>query len=463
MTLKAPTSKFSRNSAIIIILVLGLAFHLYKIFTGFNFDYDQQVAANASYDFFKYHKVSAIGQELSFQGFFLGPLHNWIEFIPYSVCNLKPDCVPYFFAAVGILTAFISYLILKKILGKKTSIIVTSIYTFSFVTVGWERGVNSNYFLFLSSLGILFCLFQYFKGKNKYLILGSFITGLATVNFNPVFIFSSEAFFITSLLRKKIKPKIYFFSLFAFFINYLPLALFNSRHNNLLISSLKKFSEQNVGEKDYLFKIHDLFRVSISFISNYLFESAHPIFTAFTLALLLMGVLFSLKRKDKFFLFLPIWIVLTFVGFIFYKGHIPDYYFIQILLPDIILVALALRTNLIIFLVFITTFVFSNVHHLYRYEANINYKVKKEAISYILSDTKGETFNVYYQMPPGANTGYFYIFKAYDREPIEGGKNLYILELVDPWRFNLAKYKRSFPDKSLQVKTFGFIHVVSVK
>lgn len=463
MTLKAFTSKFSKNSAIIIILVLGLAFHLYKIFAGFNFNYDQQVAALAAYDFFKYHKVSAVGQELSFQGFFLGPLHNWIEFIPYSVCNLKPDCVPYFFAAVGILTAFTSYLVLKKILGKKPSIIVTSIYTFSFLTVDRERSVNSDYFLFLSSLGILFCLFQYFKGKNKYLILGSFIAGLATVNFNPVFIFSSAAFFITSLLRKKISFWFYFFSLFAFFINYLPLVIFNSRHNNLLAASLQKFSEQNVGEKDYLFKIHDLFRVSISFISYYLFQSTHLIFTTSTLALLLMGIYFSLKRKDRFFHFLPIWIILTFVGFIFYKGHIPDYYFIQIILPAIILIALALRTNLIIFLVFITPFVFNNVSRLYRHEANINYKVKKEAINFILNDSKGETFNAYYDFPPGQNTGYSYLFKAYGREPVEGGKNLYILTFADPKGSNIEKYKPSFPDKTLSVKTAGFIEVVSVK
>lgn len=452
-----------KNLALSVLLLLALLFHLYKLDIGFNFNHDQQITALASYDFFKFQKISLIGQELSFQGFFLGPLHSWISFIPYGLCNLKPDCVPYFFAAIGLFTALILYLVSKKIFGAKTSLIVTFIYTFSFVTLDWERGASSNYFLFLSSLGLLYCLYNYFWGKNKYLLIGSFLAGVAAVNFNPVFIFSSLAFLLTSLLRSGRSPKIYLLSFALYLSNYLPLVIFNFRHNNLLLNSILKFAEQNVGEIDYAFKVAALARTLIYFISNYLFQSANILFVIFTLALLAIAVRKIFKSQSRFLSYFPIWILIVFLGFIFYRGHIPDYYFIQIILPSIVLIAFALRKNFLLFLIFVVSFAFTNINRLHSYENSTGYKVKKEAINYVIKDTAENSFNVYFDMPPGANTGYAYLFKAHDREPVEGGKNLYILELVDPWRFNLAKYKRSFPDKTLNTKTFSFLHVISIK
>lgn len=459
MKFLASTTKFF---PIIFVLAVSTIYHFWELPQGFHFNYDQQIAAEAAYNFLKLGKISLIGQELSFQGFFLGPVHNWVEFIPYSICNLKPDCVPYFFASIGVISVLILYLNLKKMLGNKTAIIVSSIYAFSFKTLGWERGVNSNYFLFLSSLAILFCLHQYYYGKSKYLILGGFISGIATVNFNPVFIFSSIAFFLASLIPKNRQLKIYSLSLVAFFINLLPLFIFNLRHNNLLLSALEKFGQQNIGQADYSSKAINLTRILISFISDYLFQSASFTFVIFTVMLLLLGSYKVFKNRNKSYYFLPLSFIVAFTGFIPYGGHIPDYYFIQIILPAIILISLALRTNLILFLIFIIAFIFNNFSNLYKYESSLNYQTKKETIKYILLDTKGDSFNVYFQMPPGANTGYSYIFKAYGLIPQEGGNHIYFVEQVDPWSFNLAKYRRSFPNQKITVQTFGYNHVVSI-
>src|SRR3989344_7054588 len=105
MTFVESINKFlHKNGPILLILVIALVLRLYKIDKGFPFDFDQQVPAEAAYEFFVNHKLTLIGQELSFKGFFLGPLHNWIQFIPYRICSLKPDCVPYFYILIGILT-----------------------------------------------------------------------------------------------------------------------------------------------------------------------------------------------------------------------------------------------------------------------------------------------------------------------------------------------------------------------
>src|SRR3989344_2582665 len=157
---------FKKNIPLLLIILLAIALRIYKINYAFPFDYDQEVAANAAYDFFVNHKLTLIGQELSFKGFYLGPLHNWIQFIPYKFCNLLPDCVPYFYAVLGIFTSFTLYLVSRRVFDAKTALISTIIYSVSFAQISYERSVNSNYFLFLSQVAILYSLYKYFLGKS---------------------------------------------------------------------------------------------------------------------------------------------------------------------------------------------------------------------------------------------------------------------------------------------------------
>src|SRR3989338_4747027 len=334
------TSKFFQDKKpLLLILLAALILRIYKIEQAFPFDFDQQIPAEAAYNFFINHKITLIGQELSFKGFFLGYLHNWIQVIPYGICNLKPDCVPYFYILIGIITIIILYLVVKKIFDTKTAIISSSIYAISFSAISFERGVNSNYFLFLSSIGLLFCLYKYFSGENKFLIFGAFIAGLAVVNFNPVFIFSAMTFFLFALMRSKRGVHVFIIAGFAFLINYFPLVIFNFRHDNILWNNLLNFISQNTTK--------------------------------------------------------------------------ADYYFQQALLPIIIFVSLVLRKNFVIFLLFTFVFLFMNIHRAINYNTVINYKIKKDAVNFIINDSKGETFNVYYQLPLAHSTGYSSLFKLF--------------------------------------------------
>jgi len=449
---------------LIFILLIGLVLRLYKIGQAFPFDFDQEVPANAAYDFFVNHKITLVGQELSFKGFFLGPLHNWIQFVPYKFCGLLPDCIPYFYILIGLFTIIVLYLTIKVIFDSKTAFIASAIYAISFSAISFERGVNSNYFLFLSSIGLLFCLYKYFLGENKYFILGSFIAGVAVVNFNPVFIFSTIAFFITALLRAKKNLIIFISSGFAFLINYLPLVIFNFRHDNILWDNFFNFINQNAASSNYLEKSIFLFRdVSLPFFSYYLFQSGSLIFAVITLALILIGIYFLLKVGNNFYLFLPIWIIVTLLGFIPYKGWVPNYYFQQTLLPVILLVSVSIRKNILIFLAFIFIFLFINVKSSVNYNTIINYNVKKDAVNYVINDSRGETFNVYYQLPIAVNTGYSFLFKVFGGIPQEGGKNLYIFEFDEP-SYNLKlKYQKVFPGKMVSVGFDKFVKIVSIK
>ena len=453
-----------KNRPLLLIIFIALFLRLFRINQAFPFDYDQEVPASAAYDFFINHKITLIGQELSFKGFFLGPLHNWIQFIPYGICNLKPDCVPYFYTMIGILTVIILYLVVKRIFDIKTATMSSAIYAISFSAISFERGVNSNYFLFLVSVGLLFCLYTYFLGKNKYIIFGAFIAGIATVNFNPIYIFSTIAFFVTALIRKSRKLAFFLIAFIAFAINYLPLLIFNARHHNILWSNFLAFTNQNAIVSDYFGRFIFLTKnVLVSFYSNFLFQNASIIFILFTTFLVLWGLINLLKTKNKFLLFFPIWISSVLFGFTLYKGWVPDYYFQQTLLPLAIIIAFTIRKNFVIFLIFICIFLFINIKRDVNYNTVINYKVKKDAVNFVINDSKGETFNVYYQMPLALNTGYRFLFKVFGELPLEGGRNLYIFEFEEPSYYLKLKYQKAFPSKKVDVGFDEFVKIVSIK
>ncbi len=462
MTLKAFINK--RLLAIYVVVFIAVLLRVYKTGQLFSFDFDQQAPAIAAYDFFKYHKLTLVGQEISFQGLFLGPLYNWSQFIPYRLCNLLPDCVPYFLTVVSVVTVIFFFLTARKIVGAKAALNASAIWSISFVSIVQDLGPSSNSYLFLSSTILLLSLFKYFGGAQNYLILASFIAGLTVVNFNPVFILTGLIIPVTILIHKRFNIKILFLSGVAFGINFIPLAIFNIRHQNLIFDSLKSFSQQNTGSNNLLLGTYNLFvNILMPFYSNFIFKMANFWSIAFTLFLIFFGLYRLNKKNNRFLIIFPIWIAITFLGLIFYKGHIPDYYFWQTLLPFILLVAIALEKNIVLFLITTILFLYTNISALVNYHSPINYQLKKEAIDFILKDTKRESFNVYYDFPPGLNTGYSYLFKAHGREPIEGGRNLYILTFADPKLFSIEKYKSAFSNKTVIVKTAGFIQVISIK
>ena len=454
--------------SILTLIVIGGILRFYQI-NHFHFDFDQQVPAEAAYDFFINRKISLIGQELSFPGFFLGPLFNWSQFIPYGLCQLKPDCIPYFSASVSLLVLIATYFLLKNIYGSKVSTIAVGIFAISSWQILFDLNPNSNFFVLLSSVLILFTVNKYLSGDKKYFILGAFVSGLATVNFNPVFIFTTIAFFAVALLSlRKAGVFLFLLALVAFFVNYAPILIFNFRHENIIFNNMVQFINQNTTAGIAKNPLVLISQIISPFYSNFLFFDDHYIYgklvEIFAIALLIIGVLKLNLRNKIEHSFLLVWIFFVTLGFLFYKGHIPEYYFIQILLPMVIIVATALRNNIYLFLAFVLIFVFSNVQDIKSIKSFVNYQAKKKIVDYIISDTNGETFNVIYEVPLGFKTGYDYLFKIHNSHPQEDGKNLYIIGVGEGAYTINRNYQQKFQTREVkELKIKENVHVVSVK
>lgn len=465
MTFVAYINKFfKKNRLLLLILFLALVFRLYRIQEAFIFDYDQQIPAQAAYDFFVNKKISLIGQELSFPGLYLGPLHNWLQFIPYGLCNLRPECVPYFYLATSLITIAFLYTTLKVTFSSKVATVATLLVALSLSQVSMERGVNSNYFILLSSSIMLYCLGKHFKGENKYYPLGAFVAGISTVNFNPVFIFTSFAYFAAFFIRKNRKYKLLLLSLVVYFVNYAPLAIFNFRHNNLLIHNISTFlsanaTTQNISERFYFM----VFKVVIPFVTFYLFSNVNLFLSLILGGIFIVGLIHLKQHRDNVKYFIILWPIIVVFLFIFYHGHIPDYYSQQMMLPLLIIFSLGITRNKLFTVVLLILFIFQNLYLAYDRDYPINYQLKKRVVNYIVSDSNNKSFNVYYDLPPGLNTGYGTLFKLIEIEPQENQTNLYILttsQMAQP----SGKYQEIFKDKKVTEKDFnGVLSLVSVK
>ncbi len=467
MTSKAIINKLNfviKDKLLLALFLFAFVSRFYNIVDGFYFDYDQEVVANTAYNFFKLHGLSFIGQELSFQGFFLGPLHNWIGFFPYVACNLHPDCSPFFYGAISALTIIPFYCLIKKLIDKKTAVIACIIYSISASQINLERSTNSNFFLFISSIVLLYSLYKYFEVNEKYLILGAFVAGMATVNFNPVYIFSSLAFFATSIFKKRKNYIIFAIAIFTFMVNFFPLLLFNFRHNGIFLNSMVNFIKSNTQNAHSSNNpIFLLFHINLPFYANYLFANGDLVVQLSILILIMISSIYVIKSKKMHFLLFPATLMFTYIGLSFYKGHIPDYYFQQTLPFMIILISYIIAkipvANYAIPIMLITI----NANLIINAKYPLNYQAKKKVVQYIITDSHKQNFNVYYNLPMGFNTGYNYLFKAYNRNPIDYSENLYIIYTATSDNESIPKAKITYPDKVIQQKKIDQINIISIK
>lgn len=453
-----------RYKELIFILILAIPLKFGKLQYFFYFDYDQEVVANSAYEFWVNHKISLIGQELSFKGFFLGPLHNWIGFVPYKICSLKPDCFPYFYIFLSLLTTLVFYKFLQKIISNKCAVIGSGLFVFSMFQKEMDVSGNSNYFLFICSIVLAYTLYQYLKGKDFYLIAGSFIAGIAVINFNPVFIFSSLAYFISAIIfRRKQKTLIVIAASIAFLINSLPLVIFNLRHQNILFYSLQEFLKERAGDGPSFSKFPFLAKdLLLNYYSHYIFKRTEPIFLLFTLIIFFVGLVIILRQKDRYVLFFPILIALTLAGFFFYKGPVFDYYFQQTLVAFTIIFIFAVRKNYLLFIISSTLIITSNLHYFNSIKFGIDYLVKKEAVKYIV-ETSSTPFSVRYELPVGYQTGYAYLLKIYNANILDSSKYFHVIVYQPQNDFFKEKYYFKFGNKDVNIKDIGYLHVVSVK
>ena len=415
---------FSKFSAVLFLVILALFTFLrfYQLPQRTIFNWDQER------DAFEAQKIlsgdpSLIGPRvLGPQGFFLGPYFYYLLAPFYFLTGGHPQAIVYFLIVLNLVFFLAASLIVKKIWGEKTALIFLFLWTINpatIETVAWNPALIP-----LMLVLIWFTLFQ-----KSYFWLGLSLS--LAINFHFQAIFLAPFILLFLFWQRELSGKNLGKAALGFFLPFIPLLLFDLRHNFLNFKLLGQFIKGRGEGGNFL-----AWRpVLANFLTG--FWGEEKIWLPLTLALVLLTLWLVKKQKNYFsknflksLLFLyPI----VLLGFGIY-GQRPSEYYFNFLLPFFILVlALFISSfgklkRLFFLLLFVLLWLPKTMEKIV--PVSVSLLAKDKAIAY-LAEKNGKTpAEVRYQTPLGEEAGFSYLLNYYGlAKATEGERKIWLVSI----------------------------------
>ena len=417
---------------LVLIVFLGAFLRFWRLAEMASFDFDQEYASNFAYSVLREFPIQLIGQGLSVQGLFMGPLYFYYLVPFFAVFSLHPigGAVGSVILGLGIIVAY--YYFGTKIFGKPAGLIAAFLRAVLFEKISNDWTIVPAYSSELLVLVTWYCLYQYWEGNFRYLLLLGLVFGLYT-SFHPI-LFPFYLVFLILLIVKRAwpKPKTLLLSVAAFIIPLTPLILFEYFHKFLEIKLLiGLFFGPKPGAVLSINKALEYTRI---ILNGPQYDLGIKINSPYLLSgiILLLMLIFTIRRvgvwKESFHLLAIGVTLLAFVLYYYFLPvHVPEYYFMApVVLLFFYLTAIfgylitksGVRMGVAALLIWIF---FVNVKLLQNKWANpslITLAHKDRIVKAIIEkQPHNKDFFVSYINLPGWNFGFDYLFKLYDRKP----------------------------------------------
>lgn len=411
-------------------------------------------------------KLTLIGSEIGggyagINGIFQGPLHYYILSVFYIIFQGDPYGGIVYMFIFAILTLTAAFFISKKIFKNSfIALCIAALVALSPPIIGQAKYTwNPHPVSFFILLTFLFT-FLAFKKNKRYLFLAGFFAAL-TYNFEiattvPLLI-AIGIYSIFILKLKKIKE--YTALLCGVILGFMPMIIFETRHNFMAVNGFIKYitSASSYSDNKYFLVNNHLDRFIYNFGNTFLPpEHVLPIIFLVIFAICFFVLLWKEKRKElrSFLIFLLILLASTIFVLSFLRNTIFMYYlyqlnFVYIFFFGYILYASKIQKRIQIFALFIfflALFIyqgvisgvkdFKNDYFDYGYYHKI--KGQKEAVDYIYKNAKGEKFGLFIFTPAVYTYQYDYLFKWYGEKKYGYSPNtekkgtFYLLAQPDP-------------------------------
>lgn len=416
---------------IIVLILLAITFLVFFYLRYSNldkriiFNWDQEQFTNQIYDIAVNHKLTLLGPRVvSDKGFFLAPYLTYILLPFYLITKLHPNALIYFVVSLGALFFGASFFIFKRMYQLSFAFFFLLLWTTNPLLAAYDVIPWWPITIPIGVLMLIYLLYRIFHKENvlDWIFLGITLGFFINMHFQFVFMLIFAALFIFLSRRKLFKPKFVLVSVVAFLFMFMPLALFDLRHDYLNAQLfLNFFTHGGVDQtgKD-IFVWQDVFT---SFIEPLILVRNHTLKWVFYL--IICGLMFFLSKTKKGFFrnfyisTLTLWLLFP-ILFMLYGKRPSEYYFV-FLYPLIYIVIidslLSLRMGILLVIISIALFI-GNAN---KFQINLRpnwfglyYKDKVAQKIALLG--KGRKFNVSYDIPfPfGGDTGYRYLLKYYD-------------------------------------------------
>lgn len=427
------------------IVSVGLFLRLYKLSSMVGFDFDQEYAAMFAQTILNVFPIQMIGQGLSIQGLFMGPLYFYYLVPFFALTHLDPIGGYIGSIVLGIGTIILYYVLLRRVFGRTAGIVGALLASTLLLYIQYDWAMAPAYSSTFIVLMTWFCLYKYWHGNTAYLLLLSFVFGMYT-SIHPI-LFPFYFLFVLVFLVKRIIPslKIVIFSLLLFILPLIPLLLFEYfRHFLELKTLLSLHGSSNAEIKSFATLIDYasiLFRFPVLLFQLPLTGLSATMFSTLFYA---APIVLSIKKigfwKDRFHIFMIITTLIVFLGYYYLlPTHVPEYYFIGaesiVFIYAVASLSLLYKTKakyfLIAFLGFVMVINFSRLVFLWRSSSGYSLEAKKYILQQIkLRQKDNPNFAISYNIDFGQHYGLGHLTRLYGIEP--RGKPDTVYEIVLP-------------------------------
>ena len=401
-----------KYSLLFLIIFLALFFRLYNLNHRYTFEWDQEDDALKVVSMINRRQPLLIGPRVANENsFFVGPYHYYLLTPFYLLTHGDPVAGAYAAVFIGTLTSLVAYFVVKSLFNPQTGFVTACLFAVSPVIISWSAMYAS-----LFSLIILFLCFRIISSSSvKFLSLLYFVLGLSISTHLASASLLIPALFVTfsSSPKPRAKQLLLFFLLFS--IPFLPILLFDLRHDFLNSQKILAFVfNQNYGPKSPPLLFLRTFWRSLDFIN---FPGFSLISRTLSLLIIILGIRSFTQKRQRFLL--ALWVMSPLLLLFFYHGNISEYYYASAttLIPIFFAKLINQFKNKLV-LIPILLFVFLiKLNILIRDKPAVTLQTKKNLVSYLFNQKRDPYFNLSYDLPIGWNNGYSYLFRFYGKEP----------------------------------------------
>lgn len=404
---------------LIALFAVYAALHFVNLDKRIVFGWDQEQFSTQIRDIVLHHNFTLLGPRVNNDmGFFLAPYFTYLLIPFYLVTALHPSALIGLVVVVNILFFFGSYYVLNKLFGTTHALVFLAVWTLNPMLQMYD---SMPWWPLLVPLGVvvvwalLFAIYEQPKKIFRWVGLGVTLGFFTNMHFQFVFVVLFSALMLIPLVLGKKKyivqalgAKLGFIAMFT------PLLLFDIRHKFLNTTLFVNyfFKGSGHGKGDYVGWIDVLNHVVAPYSAS---SNRYVLLSLFVVFIVCSAVLYKKTKGSQRYFFLSSAFLFAATPLVFaaYKQRPSEYYFMY-LVPYFLIVAIfiILRSNIrTLSLIALVLLFLGNSDALYKntriYPGGLYYKDQVAAKIYSL--LHGKKFNIAYDGPPSADTGFAYL------------------------------------------------------
>lgn len=337
---------------ILLILILCLAgfFRLYKIDSYLKFYNDEAYQITKIKGIEQGHPPLVGPGAFNEEGYvgYHGPIYFYIMYIPYKLANFNPIAGGIFIALANVLALWLTFKLVKDLFNDKIALITVFLASCSWICIYYSRYAWNPNLIWLFSTLFFYALYKVINGKQQLIWVTTIALATSCQLHSSCYLLIPMALIIILIYKPKITLKTWLLNLGLFILFYVPMIIFEFRHNftnthgyyYLFLQSKSTMVYATVYDKIYRVVTVDLKNL----VSLFTDKKEYQLATTWFLVLAFINFIYlSIRsfikkgiKNSQNYLFIFIWVLFFIIfssSYVLKHGNVWDYYMMLIWPP----------------------------------------------------------------------------------------------------------------------------------